>query len=41
VATASSQVDARLESRLGALVVELLGSDREGDRAEQAEQESP
>jgi flagellar assembly protein FliH len=28
VATASSQVDARLESRLGALVVELLGSDR-------------
>ena len=36
VATASSQVDARLETRLGALVAELLGSAREGDRAEEA-----
>jgi flagellar assembly protein FliH len=36
VTTASSQVDARLETRLGALVAELLGSDREGDRAEEA-----
>lgn len=40
VATATSQVDARLESRLGALVAELLGSDREGDRAAEAEQGS-
>ncbi|HVN42288.1 MAG TPA: FliH/SctL family protein [Steroidobacteraceae bacterium] len=32
VVTASSQVDARLETRLGALVAELLGSDRETNR---------
>jgi flagellar assembly protein FliH len=38
VATPTSQVDARLESRLGALVAELLGSDREGERAAEAEQ---
>ena len=38
VETATSQVDARLESRLGALVAELLGSDREGDRVAEAEQ---
>jgi flagellar assembly protein FliH len=41
VATASSQVDARLEIRLGALVAELLGSDREGDRTDEAERDSP
>jgi flagellar assembly protein FliH len=40
VATATSQVDARLESRLGALVAELLGGDREGGRAAEAEQGS-
>ena len=31
VTSASSEVDARLETRLGRLIAEMLGSDRSGD----------